>query len=255
MKDHGSMCALIDWIINMKCENVKNASDLAKRIGKITPRLSTYRNGQRGRLELTQMRAFLMRSFLRIGLPNSIPANAASLGGSGADPARAAACVQPIPPALNGNRPILEVDLSAKGSQQGGEVQIICIGEPVPSDHRWSIPCPGLPQKTLHLRRGFSTGRRTLGKEVAKPLRGLNFEFWIDSLNEPTDLGQHGGPLWCARRWHPNNPLKTMAETLIVGRQRGQGGKGSYKGCSSAERLCVESYRCALRVQCALARV
>ena len=116
MKDHGSMCALIDWIINMKCENVKNASDLAKRIGKITPRLSTYRNGQRGRLELTQMRAFLMRSFLRIGLPNSIPADAASLGGSGADPARAAACVQPIPPALNGNRPILEVDLSAEGS-------------------------------------------------------------------------------------------------------------------------------------------
>ena len=31
---------------------------------------------------------------------------------------------------------------------------------------------------------------------------------------------------------------KTMAETLIVGiRQRAQGSKGSYKGCSSAERL------------------
>ena len=103
-------------------------------------------------------------------------------------------------------------------------MQIICIGEPVPSDHRWSIRCPGLPQKTLHLRRGF-TGRRTLGKEVAKPLGGLTFEFWIDELNEPTDLGHHGGPLWCARRWHPKTPLKTMVETLIVGRQRAQGGK------------------------------
>ena len=115
-------------------------------------------------------------------------------------------------------------------------MQIICIGEPVPSDHRWSIRCPGLPQKTLHLRRGF-TGRRTLGKELAKPLGGLTFEFWIDQLNEPTDLGHHGGPLWCARRWHPKTPLKTMVETLIVGRQKAQGGKVSYKGCSTAERL------------------
>ena len=29
--------------------------------------------------------------------------------------------------ALNGNRPILEVNLSAEGSHQGGKVQIICI--------------------------------------------------------------------------------------------------------------------------------
>ena len=65
----------------------------------------------------------------------------------------------------------------------------------------------------------------------------MTFEFWLGELNEPTDLGHHGGPLWCARRWHPNNPLNTMAETLIVGRQRAQGGKGSYKGGSSAERL------------------
>ena len=47
------MCALIEWILNMKCENVKNASDLAKRIGKSTPLLSEFRNGKRDRLELT----------------------------------------------------------------------------------------------------------------------------------------------------------------------------------------------------------
>ena len=123
------MCALIEWILNMKCENVKNASDLAKRIGKSTPLLSEFRNGKRDRLELTHMRAFLMRQFVLIGLPTSIPTDAASLGGSGnANPARAADCVQPIiPPALNGNRPILEVNLSAEGSHQGGKVQIICI--------------------------------------------------------------------------------------------------------------------------------
>ena len=57
--DHASMCALIEWILNMKCENVKNASDLAKRIGKSTPLLSEFRNGKRDRLELTHMRAFL----------------------------------------------------------------------------------------------------------------------------------------------------------------------------------------------------
>ena len=159
--------------------------------------------------------------------------------------------MQPTPPALNGNPPILEVDLSAKGSHQGGEVQIFCTGEPVPSDGRWIIQCPGLRQKTLHLRRGF-TGRRTLGKDVAKPLGGMTFEFWLDELNDPTDLGNHGGPLWCARRWHPNHPLKTMAETLIVGRQRAQGGKGSYKGGSSAERLwaaIVERFAGGVRLQ------
>ena len=98
MKDHRSMCALIDWIINIKCENITNASDLAKRVGQKKQWLSKYRNGQRDRLELTHMWAFLTRSFPRIGLPTSIPADAASLGGSGnANPARAADCVQPIP--------------------------------------------------------------------------------------------------------------------------------------------------------------
>ena len=112
------MCALIDWIINSKCENITNASDLAKRIGQKKQWLSKYRNGQRGRLELAQMHAFLMRRFLRIGLPTSIPTDAASLGGSGHanPPARAAACLQPTPLALNGNPPILEVDLSAEES-------------------------------------------------------------------------------------------------------------------------------------------
>ena len=57
--DHASMCALIEWILNMNYENVKNASDLAKRIGKSTPLLSEFRNGKRDRLELTHMRAFL----------------------------------------------------------------------------------------------------------------------------------------------------------------------------------------------------
>ena len=127
-------------------------------------------------------------------------------------------------------------------------MQILCTGEPVPSDARWSIPCPGLPQKTLHLRRGF-IGRRTLGKDVAKPLGGMTFEFWLDELNEPTDLGHHGGPLWCARRWHPNNPLNTIAETLIVGRQRAQGGKGSYTKAAAVLNGCGQlSLRTSLAV-------
>ena len=96
--DHASMCALIEWILNMNYENVKNASDLAKRIGKSTPWLSEFRNGKRDRLELARRRAFLMRQFVLLGLPTSIPTDAASLGGSGnANPARAADCVQPIP--------------------------------------------------------------------------------------------------------------------------------------------------------------
>ena len=60
--DHASMCALIEWILNMRYENVKNASDLAKRIGKSKPWLSEFRNGKLDRLELARRRAFLMRS-------------------------------------------------------------------------------------------------------------------------------------------------------------------------------------------------
>ena len=71
MNDHASMCALINWIISMKCESIKIASGLAERIGKNKRWLLKYRTGQRDRLKLVHQAGHGLSASLALAEPGA----------------------------------------------------------------------------------------------------------------------------------------------------------------------------------------
>ena len=71
MNDHASTCALINWIISMKCESIKIASGLAERIGKNKRWLLKYRTGQRDRLKLVHQAGHGLSASLALAEPGA----------------------------------------------------------------------------------------------------------------------------------------------------------------------------------------
>ena len=233
---HAATRELLSYIVARKLNGVTTAAALADAIGLNGQALSRYKTGRGDKgsnlapEELNERRSSILRRLSRAKLPTEIPATNTDTGNTpaaeeratrsrtAAPPAEAAAApprrAAPPPPRPPPRKPILEVSLKeVEGYCQGGQVQIMALGETVSDDPRWRIDCPGHPDGQLQIRAGLC-GRRTLGSRGAAG--GRTFEWWVGRIDAPHELAHDGRPLWCAKE-----VTRHEVGSLIIGRARG----------------------------------
>ena len=177
--------------------------------------------------QLCARRQSIIRWLTAAGLPTELPpsdeptqpTSAETTPQTRASAAEQAASCSPVvhgramrPP----SKPLLAVNLSEVPGGQGGYCYLLAVGEPVPTDARWRIACPGSHGDTqLQVRLGMR-GRRTFGPRAE--CAGRTFEWWVDTLDCPVSPSLHGGPLWLAREL--TGDLRELGAP-IIGRARG----------------------------------
>ena len=126
----------------------------------------------------------------------------------------------PQPPVVGVRRTsIFEADLTeVEDAGAGGTVHVLSLGEVVPDDTRWQMQCPRTQgAQMLTLRVGFHASRTVPRGALA----GRTFDFWVERLDAPQELGLHGGPLWVGRELKTVGGLLSVG-TRVIGRRAGK---------------------------------
>eukprot|EP00326_Haptolina_ericina_P014451 CAMPEP_0181189228 /NCGR_PEP_ID=MMETSP1096-20121128/11551_1 /TAXON_ID=156174 ORGANISM="Chrysochromulina ericina, Strain CCMP281" /NCGR_SAMPLE_ID=MMETSP1096 /ASSEMBLY_ACC=CAM_ASM_000453 /LENGTH=600 /DNA_ID=CAMNT_0023278369 /DNA_START=479 /DNA_END=2279 /DNA_ORIENTATION=- len=215
---------------------VEKQAGLAKALRVSSNTLSEFMTGRGPRStdltiqQLCARRHSIIRGLAAAGLPTELlsdepmqptsaetaPQTRASTAEQGTSCSRAVQGRAMRPP----SKPLLAVSLSEVPGGQGGYCYLLSVGEPVPTDARWRIACPGSHgEMQLQVRLGMR-GRRTFGPRAE--CAGRTFEWWVDTLDCPVSPSLHGGPLWLAREL--TGDLRELGAP-IIGRARSADGK------------------------------
>jgi hypothetical protein len=215
---------------------VEKQGGLARELGISSNVLSEFMTGRgthKTNLSLQQLcqrRQDIIRRLTAAGLPTELPsdptqpfvAETPPQTRSGAAAEQGASCprnVQMRPSKPVPSKPVLTVNLNDAPGSEGGFCYLLAVGEPVPTDGRWLIACPGSNGDTQLQIRLRMRGRRTFGPRSG--CAGRTFEWWVDTLNCPVSPSLHGGPLWLAREL--TGDLRELGAP-IIGRARGADG-------------------------------